>query len=356
MSNHQRLRARLVGACAVLAAILPAISLAHVKWFVDYRLETPPRAALGVVSGAYFVGFCLAVGPLMFAVAFLDRYLTQRECFLHRRATLLTERTSPYFPLVLRLGVSAFFTTVFAYGCLGRSMILTPELHTHQDWICWVQLALAALVLFPRTMGFAGLGIVFLYFFAVSQYGLFHMLDYPIFLGVAGFLMLESFYEGRRRDLAYTVLRVCAGVTLLWASIEKFAFPEWSFLLMAQHPGMALGFNPEFYMVAAGFVEFCAAYLLITGFLSARFAALGLLILFVIAILPFGRIDAVGHSVIIIVLLLLALSHNQMGARLDLRHGIAITATVHTSAFFITLLLFMALYYAGYYLSYAMPQ
>ena len=82
-------------------------------------------------------------------------------------------------------------------------------------------------------------------------------------------------------------------------------------------------------------------------------AALALMILFVMAILPFGRIDAVGHSVIIIVLLLLTLNHNQMGARLDVRHGLAATATMHASAFFITLLLFMSLYYVGYYLSYS---
>jgi hypothetical protein len=353
---RRHIRARLTALCAAVVTMSPTGSWAHVKWFVDYNLQAPPRTALSVVSSAYFVGFCLAIGPLMFAIAFMDRYLTQRECFLHKRATRLTERTSPYFPLVLQAGVSAFFLAVFVYGCLGKSIILTPELHTHEAWICWVQLALAVLVLSQRTMALAGLGIVFLYFFAVMEYGLFHMLDYPIFLGVAAFLVIESMYGEPRRGLAYAVLRVSAGVTLLWASIEKFAFPEWSFLLMAQHPGMALGFNPEFYMVAAGFVEFCAAYLLITGFLSARLAALALLILFVVAILPFGRIDAVGHSVIIIVLLLLTLSHNPMGARLDVRHGIAATATVHAGAFFMTLLLFISLYYAGYHLSYGTPQ
>ena len=77
---------------------------------------------------------------------------------------------------------------------------------------------------------------------------------------------------------------------------------------MTQHPGMALGFNPEFYMVAAGYVEFCAAYLLITGLLSARASALLLLVLFLVAIMPFGRVDAVGHLVIIVVLRLLGIA------------------------------------------------
>src|SRR5262249_30246575 len=160
---------------------------------------------------------------------------------LHRHAHRLTEQASPYFPLVLRLGVSAFFGAVFVYGCLGRSMILTPELQTHQEWVCWIQLLLSVLVLFRRTMLATGVGIVFLYCLGIAEYGLFHMLDYPIFLGVAVFLILEALYDGARRDAAFAVLRIGAGVTLLWASIEKFAFPEWSFMLMAQHPGMTLG-------------------------------------------------------------------------------------------------------------------
>lgn len=336
----------------VLIGLAPAVASAHVKWFVNYNLLSPPRPALAVISSHYFGMFCLVVGPLMFAVALADNYLTRRECFLHRKANVLTDRVSGYFPLLLRIGVSAFFAAVFAYACLGDSMILTPELHTHRQWICWVQLVIAVLVLVPRTIVLAGAGIIILYAYGVTQYGLFHMLDYPIFLGVAAYLIIDSLYDGRKQELAYSTIRICTGVTLLWASIEKFAFPEWSFMLMAQRPGMALGFNPEFYMVAAGFVEFCAAYLLITGKLSARFAAIALLALFVSAIVPFGRIDAIGHSVIIVVLVMLMLGNNTVASRFDVPRGVAVTATIHASAFFAVLLLFLGLYYGGYYLSY----
>jgi uncharacterized membrane protein YphA (DoxX/SURF4 family) len=339
-------------AIGVLASLFPALACAHVKWFVDYNLLEPPRPPLSVVSSNYFVTFGLVVVPLMFLIALADRALTRRACFLHRTANRLTERTSPYFPQLLRIGVSVFFAAAFVYGCVGRSMILTPELHTHAEWVCWLQLALAILALSSRTAIATGFGIVFLYGYAIAEYGWFHMLDYPIFLGVAAFLILESAYHGRKRELAHSIMRICAGVTLLWASIEKWAFPEWSFMLMTQHPGMALGFNPEFYMVAAGYVEFCAAYLLITGLLSARASALLLLVLFLVAIMPFGRVDAVGHLVIIVVLLQLFLSDNSVGRRLDVRRGSAANATIHVTAFSVTLALFLAVYFAGYYASY----
>jgi uncharacterized membrane protein YphA (DoxX/SURF4 family) len=252
----------------------------------------------------------------------------------------------------LRLGVSGFFASVFAYGCLNDWMILTPELHTQTTWVCWVQLAVALFALTRRTAVLAGAGIVLLYGYGVAAYGLFHMLDYPIFLGVAAHLIIDSLYGPEKQGPAIAIMRISAGVTLLWASIEKFAFPEWSFVLLAQRPGMAFGLNPEFFMVAAGFVEFCAAYLLIVGTVSARAAALLLLFFFVSAIIPFGVIDAIGHSVIIVVLLLLALSENPSAARFGSRLGFATRATLHAGTFSATLLLFVGLYYGGYYLSY----
>lgn len=338
---------------AMLGLLMPVSAFAHVKWFVDYNIMCPPRPPFGVLFSDYFVMFCLLVGPIMFAVALVDRYLTRRQCFLHRHAGVLTEKLSDHFPRLLRLGVSAFFASVFLYsGAHGSSMILTPELKTQAEWIRWFQLGVAAMALTQRTAFLAGVGIVFLYGYAVNSYGLFHLLDYPIFLGVAAHLIIDSRYGRSRRELAHAVMRVATGMTLLWGSIEKFAYPEWSFVLLAERPGMTLGFDPEFYMVAAGFVEFCAAFLLITGMLSARAAAIVLLIFFLSAIGPFGLIDVIGHSVIIIVLVLLTFSDNPVARRFDTPSNLAVTAVRHTGLFFGALLLFMGLYYGGHYLSY----
>src|SRR5205823_6335129 len=121
---------------------------------------------------------------------------------------------------------------------------------------------------------------------------------------------------------------------------------------MAERPGMTLGFDPEFYMIAAGFVEFCAAFLLLTGSLAGRAAALLLLMMFASAIVPFGVIDAIGHSVIIVVLALLIFSDNHVARRFNIQGSHALTATLHTGVFLGALLLFFLLYYGGYYLSY----
>jgi hypothetical protein len=49
----------------------------------------------------------------------------------------------------------------------------------------------------------------------------------------------------------------------MWASIEKWAYPEWSYPLLTLHPGMTFGFTPQFYMQAAGVVEFALAFALL---------------------------------------------------------------------------------------------
>jgi hypothetical protein len=331
--------------------LLPCAAFAHVKWFVNYDLLSPPRPALGVLSGRYFILFSFFVATLIFVVSLVDSYLSRRTP-LFARAGILVDGVSKHFALLLRWGVSAFFTAVFVYGCLHDWMILTPELRTHSAWICWVQLAIAIFALTSRTAVMAGIGIIFLYGVGVAQYGFFHMLDYPIFLGVAAFLIVHSIYGDKKQEWAVSAVRICTAVTLLWASIEKFAFPEWSFMLMAQRPGLAFGFDPEFYMVAAGFVEFCAAFLLITGSVAARVAALALLMMFTSAIVPFGVIDGIGHSVIIVVLMLLVFSKNRVGDIFSIQQSSALTATLHTSVYFGALLLFFLLYYTGYYLNF----
>ena len=55
------------------------------------------------------------------------------------------------------------------------------------------------------------------------------------------------------------VLRYAAAITLMWASIEKWAYPQWSYPLLIRHPEMTLGFAPDFYMRAAGAIEAASA-------------------------------------------------------------------------------------------------
>lgn len=320
---------------------------AHVKWFAEYDLSHPPRSPSQIVFGEYFLIFCLFTGPIMFAVVYADRYLAQSQSWLSRHAGTWTDRTQAYFSTSIRLGVSAFFVAAASYG----GFVLTPELKTQASWVPVVHLAIAGLVLLPRTAFLAGFGMVALYAHAVAEFGVYHLLDYPIFLGVAAYVIIVSLFGEKSAMTAHNVMRCCTGITLLWAGIEKFAFPEWSFVLLDEKPDIAFGLNAEFYMVAAGFVEFCCAYLLIIGALSARAAALVLQFFFVSAVYYFGIIDAIGHSVIIVVLTILVLSQNPLAFGFK-NFGPVKIAAIHTGIFFGALFLYIGLYYGGHYLSY----
>ena len=292
------------------------------------------------------------LGPLMYTIAYIDRYLICKSGWLIQKVHSLNVRVQPVFSTVLRFGVSIFFVCAAFYGiAFDENFILTPDLKTPYKWMVVHHLAIALLVLFTRTAFLAGIGIAALYVYAVFAYGVYHLLDYPIFIGVAAYLVIEAFDCRQNCITGQTILRLCTATTLLWAAIEKFAFPEWSFSLLNQQPDLGFGLNTEFYMVAAGFVELCAAYLLITGMLSSRVAAIVLLFFFVSAIYYFGLIDAIGHCVIIVVLFLLALSHNPLAIKLKTR-GLATTALAHTGLFFATMFALIAIYCGSHYLSY----
>ncbi len=67
-----------------------------------------------------------------------------------------------------------------------------------------------------------------------------------------------------------------------------------------------MGYDPEFFMQAAGVIEFTLAFALIWTPLVRRIAAIMLAAAFIGAIAQFGKIDAIGHALIIVVLLAIA--------------------------------------------------
>jgi hypothetical protein len=170
-------------------------------------------------------------------------------------------------------------------------------------------------------------------------------MDYPIFLGLAAYLVLWAFDLNPVGRRPLDVFRYATAITLMWASVEKWAYPEWTFPLFIIHPNMDMGLDPEFFMRAAGAVEFGLAFGLIWTPLVRRISALMLLGMFVGAIAAFGKIDAIGHSVIIAVLV--AIACDDKGTEPRVSH-----LALAPAFYGVALAIFIAAYYGLHTLSY----
>ncbi len=293
MARPRELRARkaaLLLPTTVLVA--PCAAQAHVKWFCSYDTKIPPLPFQDVLTPA-FIKVAAAFAALMY-VAYLIDHAVERNGWLDwfDRALL---RCAPCIPTLVRTAVCAFFLTLWATG----GTILTPELTTTNRWVPWLQLAVAAGTLFRPTLAVAAVGIVGLYVYGVSTYGAFHMADYPVFLGIAAYLGFSAFEAPWLLRLRLPALYFNIAVTMMWGAIEKFGYPYWTFPLLATHSALAMGMRFDLFMLVAGFVEFSLAFFMLTGTALLRLSCLALLALLTSAIPEFGRVDAVGHSLII---------------------------------------------------------
>jgi len=325
---------------AVFGAALPIYGMlvgsaeAHVKWFCAFDVAGQPRGLENVLCSDFEYLIGLSLIALLAGALFEGTHIgAAMQRSMDRITAPILDRTE----LMFRAGTAFFFIAVWGFG----GVLLTPELKTDSALIGAIQLGIAAGMLSRRTMPLSALGIVVLYATALYNYGLFHLLDYPVFLGVAAYLALT----GLQRDFfgikAIDIVRWTAGVTLMWASIEKWAYPEWTYPLLAQHPGMTLGFDADFYMRAAGAVEFALAFALMWTPLVRRVAAIMLTPMFIGAVFTFGKVDMIGHTLIVVVLF--AIAADNRGSRELVRYPYLMPV-----GYAAALALFMAAYYGAH--------
>jgi len=325
--NYSLLR-RLVPAALVLT---PAAAQAHVKWFCAFDVAGSPVLLLNVLCQDFEQLVALSIGLLVLGGIIEGLPLGRAILRSLDRATSLLRR---YTEVVVRVVAGGFFTSLWA----TQHVLLTPELTTTLGFVPWLQLAIAAAMLSRRTLPLAALGIAALFSIAVSQYGVFHLMDYPVFLGLAAYLACTGLRYAPLGLRPLDLLRWSAAITLMWASIEKWAYPQWTFPIFVTHPAMSFGIDIAYYMRAAGVVEFTLAFALLGTPLVRRSAAIILATMFVAAIGEFGAIDAIGHSCIIAVLLAVLADD----ARTPLRHRTVVFMPIGYSA---TLALFLVSYY-----------
>lgn len=323
------------------------VCFAHVKWFSPYDLSTAPVALNHLLSSQFFIILCLSL-VMIFTAYVLDGYWSDSQANWAISKLPLSKFNASYDPTnVLRIATGIFFVVVAMYG----GIILTPELKTEMRWVPLLQISMAILLLFRRTLCLTGLGIIALYLYAISQYGLFHLMDYVVFLGLAAYLIFSSSNRHSLLRLRLPALYIGVSVTLLWAAMEKFLYPQWSMPLMEQHSSITFGIEPNLYICIAGFVEFVLAFMLLTGRMLKIVAAVVLTLMFVLAIAEFGKIDAVGHLPIIAALIIMQAEEQQPYViSWFQKRSILVNAGYITLIYVAFLVLFFALYY-GLYLS-----
>ena len=341
-STDRRIRLSLLA----LATFAPGKSAdAHVKWFAPYDVAAQPRVLGKVVCTDFMVLSALAIA-FMLAGCVLERTVPGEA--IGRALDRITVVVRANADLLLRATCGFFLVTLWTRG----GTLLTPELKTQAAWVPQLQLAMAASLMFRRTSLIAGGGILLLYLRAVQEYGIFHLLDYPIFVGVALCLIRRSLFGAERfGSLPLALLRYSASVTLMWASIEKWAYPEWTLPIYISHPAMTMGYGFDLFMQAAGVIEFTLAFALLWTPLVRRAAALVLLGMFVAATAEFGKIDVIGHSVIVAVLLLIVADDARPHAE---RHSWR-RITSPALAYAVALMTILSLYYGMHMLIFSTP-
>ena len=303
MSNARSPRPKLARAflitlgSAAFVVLVPTMAQAHVKWFAPYDLAVAPTPpTLFLHQGALLLCLVLSV-PVLWLVIGVD-HLDRRLDLLSHAGRILN-RLAPRADNILRVTIGVWLTWLWA---LPTPVFLTPELIAPTAHIQWLQLLISVFCISRRTSWIAGAGLLLLYIAGIGHYGLFHLADYPIFLGLAAYLVGISVQNWRcasLRQLAshrQSILVVTVAATLCWASIEKWAFASWTTPLLTDRPYLAMGFDSATFMALAGWVEFGLAILLVIGGrLTSRLAALVLLAMFGAAVFEFGRLDLVGH-------------------------------------------------------------
>jgi hypothetical protein len=319
---------------------------AHVKWFAPYDVNKAPKPFGDVLTDSFWT-----IGVLSFIIVFLsawlDRAWTTADKQMEKYRQLVLQNVAQGYELrAFRYTLIIFFTAIWTLG----NVILTPELKHDSVLIGGLHLLMIISLLFDRTARFAGYGIFILWLYSTYHYGIFHLSDYIIFLGIATFIILASTYPHvKNPQRRFAILYGAIAITLLWASIEKFVYPHWSYPLLERLPHLTMGLTKESFMDLAGFGEFALAFLLISvSGISFVMTCLVLAGIFISAIYDFGKIDAIGHLAIIVSLFIMPLhgpsTINRWFSRLHTNP--AVNAFYVTLIYGILLLLFFVLYYA----------
>lgn len=259
------------------------------KWFHDFSFLDSPLGsgdALTPFVMWMMLGGAIGIGSLVF----VDGALSSSS--IYHRITDWLEARKEHGPLVMRVG--AGMTLLLSWQ---SDAILVPELAASASWVGWLQFALTIVLIFPRLTPIAGLGILVLWVIALLDVGLFHMLDYVLFIGVAVYLAVSSSTSKWIKGFGIPALYVGLGFSLMWVALEKIIYPAWGTNILELNESLALGIPIDQFLIFVAVSELVLGFLLVIGLMGRPLGIAITLVLFTTA-LVFGKTEVVGHTII----------------------------------------------------------
>ncbi|RDJ20074.1 DUF305 domain-containing protein [Bosea caraganae] len=304
LPGRRRAFVQLPALAGLLFGSVPAA--AHVKWFAPYIVGAPPQPIAVTLANPWFW-----TGIALVLVFFLATRAIEKSPAGETILAGMDRITDPLWQRLdefVRLVIAAFFVAIFAVG----GVYLTPDLKTPAEWVSWAQLLIAALVIPRATRPLAAAGIIGLWLLALRDYDIFHLLDYlALGVGVAAYLVLEASDKPEWRKHRFEVLRWGVAIALMWSSLEKFAYPDWFYPLVVEKPFLTFGLPRDVFIPMAGVAEFTMGFGMIWTPLVRRLSAIALFVIFNAAVYPFGRVDLIGHALIMAIIVAIAADHTR---------------------------------------------
>lgn len=320
----------------IASLLLPLVAQAHVKWFTDESISDEPISLSEAITPTFIALAALTFIALATAV-FIEWKLRNQQWYKDVIQWFVDRRE--YSTLVMRIGLGMSLLLSWQ-----AETLLVPELELTDAWLGWAQFIVVLLLMFPRTVPLAGAGTLLLFVAGVFEFGAFYMLDYFLFVGVGVFLLLANADDPRTKAIRIPALYFTVGFSLFWVGLEKIIYPQWGLYILDQNPELTLGFPPEFFLLAAAFIELALGYLLIIGLLE-RPLALTITLVFFLTTLVFGRLEIVGHTIIHASLIVFLLEGpGQLPAPVDIHKRLPLRMAFASVNFLIVLALLMIPY------------
>lgn len=284
--------------------LVPILTSAHVKWFVDYQYSIPARSYL---FSDLPVIFWIAVSLLVLFIGFwLEKKLPvpgRILDFFHRSED----------------AIISFFTACIGFGFIIFSIqgylfapVLIPQ--NSAGFLLGIQAIIGVSMLLGIGVRFFAGALLVLYAASVFFFGIGEMIDVLEIIGIAGMLMIlgrprwslldipvSSEFLFRWKPYAIPLLRIFTGLNLIALGFnEKILHPSWGLAFLQAHPWnfmQMIGFHAYsdyWFVLSAGAVEALFGLVYILGIVT-RVNTIVLGCFFVTTLMLLGPLELFGH-------------------------------------------------------------